>query len=290
VTTPAERFTRLAARFGESGLRHFGPEAGTADPSEGGVARIVDLVLPQRVLPYFHSFPDESSSLRAYAQESGQQLDEAQLSWARLGSDRAFDLCVTPGGEVRAALLGYDEPERFVSSSPEAFADGLLLLDVLLESVAGAQTPDEAAAAFRATEQALRSADPRAFADPENWWPLVLEDLRTTASVECYATFEFTAPDGERHLVTRSGAVGVHPEQQVWSDLHAAGIEPGQVTRIHTEIEACFLPGHYCSMWLAMMFPDAALTHNVPWGETAAERAAAIERLRQITERNRSDG
>ncbi|GAB2722519.1 nucleic acid/nucleotide deaminase domain-containing protein [Kitasatospora kifunensis] len=281
MTSSAERFTRFATRFGESGLRRFGSEAG---------AQLTDLVVPLRVLPYFHTLPEESSSLRAYAQEAGQRLDEAQLSWARLGSDRAFDLCVTPGGEVRAALLGYDEPERFVNSNPEAFADGLLLLDVLLESVAAAQTPTEAAAAFRATEQALQGADPQAFADPEHWWPLVLEDIRTTASVECYATFEFAAPDGVRHLVTRSGGVGVHPEQQVWSDLHAAGVEPEQVTRIHTELEACFMPGHYCSMWLAMMFPEATLTHNVSTGETAAERAAAIEKLRQATDRNSNGG
>ncbi|MFE0457943.1 nucleic acid/nucleotide deaminase domain-containing protein [Kitasatospora sp. NPDC058965] len=281
MTSSAERFTRLATRFGESGLRRLGPEAG---------ADLADLVVPLRVLPYFHVLPEESASLRAYAEEEGQRLDEAQVSWARLGSDRAFDLCVTAAGEVRAVLLGYDEPERFVSSTAEAFADGLLLLDVLLESVAAAQTPGEAAAAFRATEQALRDADPRAFADTEHWWPLVLEDIRTTASVECYATFEFAAPDGERHLVTRSGGIGVHPEQQVWSDLHAAGIQPAQVTRIHTELEACFLPGHYCSMWLAMMFPDAATTHNVSTGETAAERAAAIEKLRQATQRTGSDG
>lgn len=118
----------------------------------------------------------------------------------------------------------------------------------------------------------LESADPEAFADPEHWWPLVLEDIRTTASVRSFATFEFAAPDGTRHLVSEPGSICVHAEERTWSRMYAAGVEPDQVTRIHTELEPCFMPGHYCSMWLEMSFPDASLTHNVSYGETAEER------------------
>ncbi|MEU0738017.1 nucleic acid/nucleotide deaminase domain-containing protein [Streptomyces sp. NPDC006134] len=258
-------------RFGPAGVRRFGT---TPNP----------LLLPLRVMPYFHTLPDEPESLLAYADSIGKRLDEEdQASWTRLGSDRAFELCVTGEGDVRGVLIGYAEPDRFVSSAPALFAEALLELDILLEVLGAAETPEDASAAFRTTLETLSAADPRAFEDPENWWPLVLEDIRTTASVEAYATFEFTDPDGGRHLVTESGALCAHPEERTWSKMYEAGIEPEQVTRIHTELEACFMPGHYCSMWLELMFPDASLTHNVSYGDTASERAKGIRQLREAT-------
>ncbi|MFI9648770.1 nucleic acid/nucleotide deaminase domain-containing protein [Streptomyces sp. NPDC052040] len=274
---------RLAVRFGETGVRRFeGRHTVPTMPEAAVLARIGALTLPLRVNPYFHTLREEPASLREYAESIGKDLDApGHLSWARLGSDRAFELCVTPEGTVRGILIGYDEPERFVNSTPEAFADGLLELDALLEAIAATDDPEEAATTFHATERALRAADPQAFADPENWWPLVLEDIRTTSSVEVYATFEFVAPDGDRHRVTESGSICVHPEERTWSAMYAAGIEPEQITRIHTELQACFMPGHYCALWLQLMFPDASLTHNVAYGDTAAERASGIRRLRE---------
>ena len=41
------------------------------------------------------------------------------------------------------------------------------------------------------------------------------------------------------------------------------------------------LPGAYCSMMLADLFPEAGLTHNFPYGETAESRAAGIRKLRE---------
>jgi hypothetical protein len=258
-------------RFGPAGVRRF-------ETVRDGLA------LPLRVMPYFHTLPDEPESLLAYAASIGKRPDEeAQASWTRLGSDRAFELCVTSEGNVQGVLIGYAEPNRFVSSSPALFAEALLKLDILLEILAAAESPQDASEAFRTTLEALSAADPRAFEDSENWWPLVLEDIRTTASVEAYATFEFTDPDGGRHLVSEAGSLCAHPEERTWSKMYEAGIEPEQVTRIHSELEACFLPGHYCSMWLELMFPDASLTHNVSYGDTAAERAEGIRQLREAT-------
>ncbi|MGX4733534.1 nucleic acid/nucleotide deaminase domain-containing protein [Kitasatospora griseola] len=283
MTSPSDR---IAARFGQAGVRRFEAATSPVLPEAAALARIDGLVLPLRVKPYFHTLLDEPAALREYADSTGTELDDAvQLSWARLGSDRAFDLCVTPDGDVRGVLIGYDEPERFVSSAAEVFAEGLLRLDLLLETIAGTDDPDEAFAAFEETEQALRAADPESFADSENWWPLVLEDIRTTAGVEAFATFEFLTPAGEKQLVTKSGAICVHPEERTWSAMYAAGIEPEQVTRIHTELQACFLPGHYCALWLELMFPDAVLTHNAPYGDTAADRAEGIRRLREHADR-----
>ncbi|MFC8720390.1 nucleic acid/nucleotide deaminase domain-containing protein [Kitasatospora sp. NPDC057198] len=271
---------RIVARFGEEGVRRFAPGA-PGGPEAAALARVGGSVLPLQVKPYFHTLLEEPAALREYAAADGQALDEAEhAAWGRLGSDRAYDLCVAPDGAVRGILIGYDEPERFVNSAPEAFAEGLLQLDLLLEAIASTDDPERAFAAFRATEEAMRGTDPAAFSSPENWWPLVLEDIRTTAGVEAYATFEFVTPDGEKQLVTRAGSICVHPEEQVWSDMYAAGIEPEQVTRIHTELQACFLPGHYCAMWLEQVFPEAGLTHNVPYGDSAAERAEGVRRLK----------
>lgn len=143
--------------------------------------------------------------------------------------------------------------------------------------------PDQAAAAFGRCEERLKSLDPQAFADVESWWPLVLEDVRTTASVESRAAFEIVDDSGEKKIFTSAGAICLHPEERLWRSLAGAGIQPEQVIRVYTELEACAMPGHYCSMWLALSFPNAAVTHSFPYGETAASRADGIRQWRVAT-------
>ncbi|GGW89914.1 SUKH-4 family immunity protein [Streptomyces albulus] len=267
----------------EGELRKFGPEA-AGDPLAvpESVRRLVQVAVPWTVGPYFSTSPDDPVVLDAYAESVGTAVArEEQRQWARLGTDRGYELCAAPGGEVRAVLLGYQEPPRFVSSSPEQFAQSLLELDRALRVILGTDRPEAAAEAFAAAERQLRATDPAAFADRENWWPLVLDDIRDTAGTEWYAAFEYVGDDGEKQVVTRAGGIALHPEESLWSALRGAGVEPSQVTRIHTELEACFLPGHYCSLWLAQMFPDAELTHNFPYGESAESRAEGIRLLRE---------
>ncbi|MEV7175287.1 nucleic acid/nucleotide deaminase domain-containing protein [Kitasatospora sp. NPDC093679] len=277
MTSPS---SPLVDRFGEDGVRRFSSAvADLGRPHAAALTRITALLLPLQVGPYFHTVEGEPVSLREYADDIEQPLDAEHASWARLGSDRAYDLVANPDGEVHALLIGYDEPLKFVNSSPEALADALLGLDVLLETIGSTDDPEVASTAFSALEERLRQADPRAFAGPENWWPLVLDDIRDTASVEGYASFEIVDQEGKKEIFTASGAICLHPEERLWSSLDAAGVQPEQVTRIHTELEACSMPGHYCSMWLAMMFPDATLTHNFPYGESAASRREGIRQL-----------
>ncbi|MBC3840387.1 hypothetical protein GXW82_09645 [Streptacidiphilus sp. 4-A2] len=265
---------RLTERFGGTGVRSFG-----SGPDSG--PRLADLVLPGRLLPYFHTGPEEPVALAEYAHFIGRTVAPEQRSWARLGSDRAFDLCVGTDGAVLGLLIGYREPLRFVSTTAAAFAAGLLELDLLLEVVTRTDDPAEAAQAFRGTSERLHTADPAAFADPGNWWPLVLEDIRTTAGERSYAAFEYTTATGESQILSQAGSVCVHAEQRTWAALRAAGVQPQQVTRIHTELQACFLPGHYCSLWLKQQFPDARLTHNFPYGDDARQRADSLRRLRE---------
>ncbi|MER5640727.1 nucleic acid/nucleotide deaminase domain-containing protein [Kitasatospora sp. NPDC002227] len=261
----------LTGRFGADGLRRFGPAAG---PAAG-------LVLPLQVGPYFHTLEEEPALLPEYADLLEEELaDPGQRSWARIGSDRAYDLVVDPGGEVRALLIGYrEEPLKYVNSSAAAFAAGLLGLDLLLDTL-GSEDPQLAAAEFHRFEEQLRAADPAAFADRESWWPLVLDDIRDTSATEWYAAFEVVDEAGAKEIFTSSGAVCIHPEERLWARLEAAGVEPDQVVRIFTELQACNLPGHYCSMWLALTFPDAEVTHSFDYGESAASREQGIRELR----------
>ncbi|MFF2806370.1 nucleic acid/nucleotide deaminase domain-containing protein [Streptomyces sp. NPDC058000] len=271
----------------EGELRHFGQEtAGDPATAPASVRRLAQVAVPWQVGPYFSTSADDPVPLDAYAQSVGlEDIGEEYRQLARLGTDRGYEICVTPEGGVRAVLLGFQEPSRFVNSSPEQFARSLLELDQALRTLLGTDLPETAAEAFATAERRLRALDEAAFADRESWWPQVLDDIRDTASTEWYAAFEYVSADGEKQVVTRSGGICLHPEERLWSALRGAGVEPGQVTRIHTELESCFQPGHYCSLWLGQMFPDAELTHNFPYGETAASRAEGIRLLREAAAR-----
>ena len=277
----------LVARFGEAGLRRFGTDAEAADPDApeaAALARIAGLALPLQVGPYFRTDGSEPASVRGYAVQTDRSLsDEVQLSWSRLGSDGGYEITATPEGGVQALLLDYDEPLRFVNSSPEELASALLGLDGLLGLLGRTDSPEAAEAAVLAFERQLQEADPRAFADRESWWPLVLDDIRDTSTVVDYAAFEVVDADGEKKIFTGSGGIALHPEEKLWAALEGAGVRPEQVTGVHTDLEACYLPGHYCSMWLAATFPDATVTHSFDYGETAASRSSGIAALRAAT-------
>ncbi|MFD8549086.1 nucleic acid/nucleotide deaminase domain-containing protein [Streptomyces sp. NPDC059649] len=271
----------MAAHEGE--LRAFGREA-AGDPltTPPSVLHLAQVAVPWQVGPYFRTSPADPVLLGEYAEFAGRDVAvEEHRQLARLGTDQGYEICTDPQGTVQAVLLGYNEPLRFVNSSPERFAQSLLELDQLLRAVLATDQPQAAADAFAKAAQRLRTVDPTAFANQENWWPLVLDDIRDTSAADWYAAFEYIGADGQKQIVTQSGTIGLHPEERLWSSLHGAGIEPSQVLRIHTELEACFMPGHYCSLWMEQTFPDAELTHNFPYGETAESRAQGIRLLRE---------
>ncbi|MFI0263593.1 nucleic acid/nucleotide deaminase domain-containing protein [Streptomyces sp. NPDC017056] len=108
----------------------------------------------------------------------------------------------------------------------------------------------------------------------------MLDDITDTASTEWFAAFEVVNVRGEKQIFTEPGSVGIHPEEKLWRKLRQAGVEPERVLRIHTELEACFMPSHYCSLWLGEVFPDAQFTYNFPYGESADSRAESIQQLR----------
>ncbi|WP_326621055.1 SUKH-4 family immunity protein [Streptomyces decoyicus] len=273
----------MAAHEGE--LREFGPKA-AGDPltTPPSILRLAQVAVPWQVGPYFRTSADDPTLLGQYAESTGHDVAlEEHRQLARLGTDQGYEICVDPQGTVQAVLLDYNEPTRFVNSSPERFAQSLLELDQMLRVVLGADQPQAAADAFAKADSRLRTLDPSAFTDAENWWPLVLDDIRDTSAADWYAAFEYIGADGQKQIMTRAGSIGLHPEERLWSALQGAGVEPSQVLKIHTELEACFMPGHYCSLWMEQTFPDAELTHNFPYGETAESRAQGIGLLREAT-------
>ncbi|WP_169317060.1 nucleic acid/nucleotide deaminase domain-containing protein [Actinacidiphila oryziradicis] len=265
-------------------LRIFGP-VGPDEPAGAPAHRLTGLRVPAGVGPYFTTSDRDPVPLGEYAAATGHRVAREECAdWARLGGDNGFELCADAEGTVRAVLLDYDENDRFVNSSPEAFASGLGELREALRVILGTDRPSTATAAFDRLTERLRALDPRAFAERENWWPLVLDDIRDTASVENFAAFEHLDPEDGKRIVTQAGAIAQHPEERLWTTLNAAGVEPGQVLRVHTDLQACFMPGHYCSLWLAQLFPHAEMTHSFPYGETADSRAEGIRRLREATD------
>jgi hypothetical protein len=271
----------------DDGVRLFGTSAAT-DPADSpeSVRRLAQVAVPLRVGPYFATADADPVRLAEFAGAVGRTVvQEGCRDWARLGSDRGFEICADHQGVVRAVLLDWAEELRFVNSTPQGFAQSLATLDRALGVILGTDRPQEASAAHTELEQLLRAIDPGAFEGRENWWPLVLDDIRDTASAEWFSAFEIIDGQGEKQIVTQAGGIGIHPEERLWARLQAAGVEPDQVLRIHTELEACFMPGHYCAMWLGQVFPDAQLTHNFPYGETAESRAEGIRKLREAAAR-----
>ncbi|MDI5972316.1 nucleic acid/nucleotide deaminase domain-containing protein [Streptomyces sp. SL13] len=238
--------------------------------------------VPRRVGPYFSTEDADPATLAGYAAVNGRKVaGPGSGTWTRFGTDGGFELCAQPGGPVLAVLLDYEEPERFVNTSAAAFASCLRELHAALRSLLTTDRPRGASQAFDALSERLRAVDPAAFADRERWWPRVLDDLRDTASVECYAAFEIVDARGDKQILTRSGGIAEHPEERLWQALRAAGVPPERVLRVHTDLEPCFMPGHYCSMWLAEVLPHAEMTHVYPYGETAESRADGLRRMEQ---------
>jgi hypothetical protein len=256
--------------------------SGADDSGSAAGRRLAGISVPRQVGPYFVTGDQDPVPLGEFAAANGLRVARAECArWARLGGDGGYELCADGGGAVRAVLLDFEEDDRFVNSSPESFAAGLADLGEALRVIVSTDRPRTASSAYERLAERLRERDPAAFAEPESWWALVLDDIRDTASVENYAAFEYLDPADGKRIVTRSGAIALHPEERLWAALQAAGVEPEQVQRVHTDLEPCFMPGHYCSMWLAQVFPDAQMTHSFPYGESAGSRAEGVRRLRE---------
>lgn len=241
---------------------------------------------PWRIGPYFSPGHGGPVLMGEYAASVGQEVPREECAgWTRLGNDNGAELCIDADGVVRTVHLYSDEEDLFVNSSPSAFTSCLTELHSALGIILSTNKPQTASSAYTRLVEQLHTHDQHALADPENWWPLVLNDIRDTAAIEWYAAFEYVNADGSTQVASQAGAITVHPEERLWETLTASGVRPQQVLRIHTDLEACLMPGHYCSMWLAKVFPHAEVTHNFPYGKSADSRVAGIRMLTDMAGR-----
>ncbi|WP_033214274.1 nucleic acid/nucleotide deaminase domain-containing protein [Kitasatospora phosalacinea] len=285
----AELSRRLLDQFGPGGLRRLPAAAlaATALPAEAADL-LAGCGLPVQVGPYFATEADDAPALADFARQRGLPAPTGgEDRWARLGTDRGAELCVDPVGRVWAVFLAFRERPIPVNGSLAAFLDSLAELDGALRRLAAAEQPQEVFALFGSVESRLRTTDLRAFESDENWWPRVLEDVRHTRGVPGYAAFKVRDGRGGEQILTADGSLALHPEEALWYRLAGGGARPADVLEVYTELQACFMPGHYCSVWMAETFPQAEFTHSFDYGDSAAEREAGIRELAEaLTARN----
>ena len=98
--------------------------------------------------------------------------------YCRFGSDLGTDLCVSAKtGEVGSFSSTGKYPARFVNTSLALFAEFLVLVSAERNRFPGLDD-DQIDHLIAALEERLRQLDEHAFADSDNWWAVIFEQLR----------------------------------------------------------------------------------------------------------------
>lgn len=95
----------------------------------------------------------------------------------RVGTDFGTDICVDAAGQVRSIDAAGEYPERFINSDVSAFARSLAVVTAGVSEWAG-RPDDEIDEQVEVLAAALEDIDKAVFADPENWWSVIFEQLR----------------------------------------------------------------------------------------------------------------
>ncbi|MEU8588311.1 SUKH-4 family immunity protein [Streptomyces sp. NPDC048664] len=94
------------------------------------------------------------------------------------------------------------------------------------------------------------------------------------------AVLRYRAQDGsEQQLIRRSAPGTAHPEWQIFHELRAMNVPPGQVLELHTELESCELPGAYCARMIRENWPQARITSIAPYGTDHVSRQQGMQQL-----------
>ncbi|MBV9025655.1 MAG: SUKH-4 family immunity protein [Streptomycetaceae bacterium] len=262
------------ARFGSSGIRRF--MVGNIGPDAGRIPLLVECGIPRQVGPYFLSSESDSLRLGAYHGTADTDDTGGKASWLCLGRDQGAQLCLDPSGKVRAEFDASGDPGALVNGSLDAFLESLIALDEALALIGATRNVPERATHIRTLLRRLAVIEQGAVQSPDSWWSRVVEDIRHTSSHASFAAFEFTDAEGKKQIVSEPGGMCLHPEERIWNGLREAGVTPAQVKKVHTELEPCFMPGHYCTVWMAREFPHAEFTHSFGYGQTAQSREASF--------------
>ncbi|MGW5253037.1 SUKH-4 family immunity protein [Streptomyces sp. NPDC004012] len=103
---------------------------------------------------------------------------------------------------------------------------------------------------------------------------------RPTVGPGYQAVLRYRAQDGsEQQLIRRSAPGTPHPEWQIFHELRAMNVPPGQVLELHTELESCELPGAYCARMIRENWPQARIASIAPYGTDHASRQQGMQQL-----------
>ena len=128
---------------------------------------LVDVGLPQSVEPLFE--------LRAPVRVV---MSDGRTA-CRFGSDFGTDLVVvSPNGKIVSVSPDGSYPERFVNSNLDRFRDFLDKVTVARRRISLMMDEREIDSVLDDLEASLVAADATALVDPDNWWSVVVEQMR----------------------------------------------------------------------------------------------------------------
>jgi hypothetical protein len=101
-----------------------------------------------------------------------------RVNCRRIGFDDVVPVCLDEkrGGCVVAVETAVGGSERFINSSVECFGEFLVLYQEYRKA-ARAVSEEEIVKFISGVEERMRKADPKAFDDPNNYWPVVVEQM-----------------------------------------------------------------------------------------------------------------
>lgn len=101
-----------------------------------------------------------------------------KANYRRIGFDDFVPICLDEkrGGCVVAVETEVGGSERFINSSVERFGEFLVLYQEYRKA-ARAVSEEEIVKFISGVEERMRKADPKAFDDPNNYWPVIVEQM-----------------------------------------------------------------------------------------------------------------
>jgi len=99
--------------------------------------------------------------------------------YRRIGLDDAVPICLDEQhcGRVVAVEQEGGGSERHIDSNVECFGECLVYYQQY-RALARVSSEDEVQEVIVTTEGRMRMADPSAFDDPNNWWTVIIEQMR----------------------------------------------------------------------------------------------------------------
>ena len=94
-----------------------------------------------------------------------------------LGHDDGTEICLDEHRDGRVVALEPRGNIRFINSSVETFGEFLTIYQSYRMAVRG-MSEDKAVLLVDSIETSMRSVDGEAFGDRENWWPVIVEQMR----------------------------------------------------------------------------------------------------------------